>query len=1344
MLTLRRTLLSALFLLIISVPRVAAQSSRLFDVDRELTSSLINNLYQDAYGMLWVATEEGLNRYDGNKFRQYRHIEGDESSLCSNFVNSLFENSAGELIVCTNRGMQLYNPATGRFGALVKDHDGRALRASVVEAVRRLNGDYWIIGDSVRVMPASGSGSWGNRKLAKAPASCRSLKHVHCGISDSGDNLWLSLNERGLVCLTSDNKMYRFFGSPGDPVISCMAIGKDGQLYLGSTNQGLLRYNPDTRSFDRLSPSTGREIKSLYVDSNGQIMQATDGTGIMIYDPGTGTTSPMHFGNRQVNSAKAKTHRILRDDCDNLWIGMFQTGVMILPASSNAFAYIGPNSERYNVIGDNCISSIFKSSDGTIWVGADNDGIYALNPDMTLRSHFINDEISVPMTIFEDSRRNLWVGTYLSGVGIMDRTTGRMQRIRLPEQSGVQANMCFAITEDRDHNVWLGMMHSGLIRYNLETGAPSVDFPWRKKVDSFIASLYYSPTSNNLYIGTYSGLQVVSNLSNANAKVERMFDKMIIHSIDEDSYGTIWLGTSEGLLSFDPRTGKQNRYGTDSGLPLSTVYALRCDGGYVWMSLNSGIARFDTTTGNIATFFTGDGLLANEFYKNSVFRDSDGHIFFGGTGGITHFNPRDINNPGRQWTPRIVDIYTHGEPITGDIAPFAATKFNLRRHENSFSVEFGTRELGRPETVRFAYSIDGKPWETLPPNTYTVNFYDLDPGEHTLKFKTIDGATESPENMVSLSVAYPWYSAPWIRVVYAILTLMLIWGAVHAYNNRVRNRTCLVELQHSDQLNEARVRSYVNISHEIRTPMSLIISPLQKLITNDKDPSRQRQYHLIMRNAKRVLRLIDELMDVRKIEKHQMKLTFRNTPLVPFIQDVCDTFAHTVADKRQELTFHYSDEEIAADVDVANFDKILMNLVSNAVKYTPVGGEIRIDLTVKGNDAVITVTDTGQGIPDEDKKRIFERFYQVKGNESQGSGVGLHLAHQLAALHGGELTVTDNPDSEKGGTRFTLRVPLTNEQCEHSANSFMVIRKGLAGAEADAGNQPADTDQLNLPSEGKRRRRQANVTVLIVEDDEEIRNYLVSEISPYYKVVTSTNGREALDEIFSSPPALIVSDVMMPEIDGLQLTRTVKQNINLNNIPVVLVSALVQEENQIAAIDAGADAYFTKPFNIELLRERMAALIKRYKELEIRFSGNQVHDDKINNINVESADEKLIRRALRTINKNIKDPDFSVEKLALEVGMSRVHLHRRLKELTNQSPSDFIRNTRLRQAAKLLRTKNLTIAEAAFATGFNNSNTFSLAFKRLYGMNPSDYEDSMRNSKETEIATDDPAPKQDL
>lgn len=1295
------------------------QTFKIFDPDRELSSSLINALFQDSYGMMWIATEEGLNRYDGNKFNVYRNITSDSTSLCSNYVNSLFETGPGELFICTRRGIQMFCPASGTFSPRITDYNGTPFIASVVQAVKRNKNEYWVIGDSIRIFTPTADGFM-NGHLEKVPDNCSTLSHIHCGITDPEGNLWLSLSDRGIVRINKDNTLSHYFGLPGDPNVSSMTIGRDGLLYLGSTDHGLLRFNSSTDKFEFLSPSSGKEIKSLYVDRNGDILQATDGTGIIVYKPAENTTQTLSLGNSGVSSSKGKTHCVLRDADDNLWIGVFQTGVLMSSDITNSFAYIGSNTPTHDVIGSNCVSSIYRGEDGTLWIGTDNDGIYSLNNDYTLRSHFYNGEIAVPMCIFEDSRKNLWVGTYLHGVGTMDRNTGKMTRIQIPEQSDIPANMCFAITEDRDHNVWLGMLNSGLIKYDLDNNRAITDFPWRDQIARYIASLYYSGRTNTLYVGTYSGLEVVNNLSQPTADVIHLYQDDIVHSIDESGDGLIWVGTTNGLICYNPADGTTKRFNVTHDRHAGTVYAVRCDDRYVWMSLNSGISRLDPTDGSVAVFMVNDGLQGNEFYKNAVFKDRNGHIYFGGTKGITHFNPKEITTPGRQWTPRVIDIYSHGVPVGRETVPFVSKEIDLPHQDNSFSVEFGTRELGRPESVVFAYSIDGSQWEVLPSGTYTVNFHDLNPGKHKLAFKSIDNLVESPVETMTITVEHPWYTSPWVMAIYFIIIILLLWWTFYSYNNRMKNRAALVELQHSDQLNEARLRSYVNISHEIRTPMSLVISPLQKLLANDHDQMRQREYKLIMRNAKRVLRLIDELMDLRKIEKNQMHLNLQPTRIVPFIQDICDTFAQAVADKEISLAFLYDNQDITADIDRANFDKILMNLVSNAVKYTPKHGKITIRLRETDKNIEIRIIDTGVGIPESDRARIFERFYQVKDNKNSGTGVGLHLTKQLVTLHNGDLTVTDNPD--ENGTCFILTLPPASDQHISPDTAYKITKNTDISFEKN--DHIHELENMKIPDYDidpatKAKRHEAKV--LIIEDDEQIRDYITEELSDMFHVESCGTAEEAMDKIFTNPPQIILSDIMLPGMSGLELTRSLKQNINTNHIPVILLSALTRDEDTMKGIAAGADAYFHKPFNIELVKGRMAALIHRYRQLKNIYEGRQEQDEHIDNVEMESADEKFMRRVMAVINSHLDDPELSVEKMAADVGVSRVHLHRKLKELTNQSPSDFIRNTRLRQAASLLKQKKFSVAEVAYATGFCNASTFSSAFKKFYGQTPSTY-----------------------
>lgn len=1303
-----------------------AQSARTFNSDHDISSCLINQIYQARDGMIWIATENGLNRYDGNKFTIYRNTPGDTTSVCDNFIKSLFEDSEGRLYVCTRRGIQTYNAVTDNFRPRMRMDDGREFTASVSQMVRRNDNEYWVLGDSVKMFNIHGDRAFAIRNI---DVSNRELRHMHCAVVDPKGNVWMSKNQSGIYCIAPDNTLRHYHGHDGDPVISAMAIGSDGLLYLASSTQALMRYNSDKDSFDLLSGGDGKETKALFCDVNGDIVQVIDGNGVLAYTPATGATRNLFYNSSYYDLMRHKTHTVLRDAEGNLWLGMYQWGILMLPARANAFGYIGPKSADTDVIGNSCISAIFRDHNGTLWVGADNDGIYSLDGSFHPINHFTNNDIYSPMCIFEDSHNNMWVGTYNRGVGILDTTTGRLRHIDIERTPELPATHCFAITEDRNHNVWLGMLNSGLIRYDLATGHADTTFPWRRKIDPWIASLYYSQKTNALYVGSYSGLQIVSNVSLANPEIISILSDDVIISIDEDPNGNIWLGTTSGAVCISPDGSNITRPDLDSDQRFSTIYAVRCEGPNVWMSTNTGLVRYNSITDEFARYMVDDGLQGNEFYKSTAFHEPDGEMFFGGPGGITHFNPHSIDAPGRKWTPRIVGMYVHGTPVNpSDTALHEAGSFRLSADNNSISVEFGTREMSRPESVIFAYSLDGRNWETLPPGTNTLNFHNLGSGRHNLAFKTIDNGSESAVRAVMLNVDAPWFSTPWARGVYLVVILMIGWISLRGYRARMKSRAELLKLTHAEQINEARLQSFVNISHEIRTPLSLVISPLQKLLATDTDPARRREYGLILRNAKRILRHIDELMDLRKIEKNQMHLELQHTQLVPFVNDICETFALVTSGRNISLIFNYDDADIAADIDTANFDKVLMNLLSNAVKYTPDGGRIVISIThdEAADTVTISVADNGIGIPDDDKTRIFDRFYQAHGNKAGGTGVGLHLTKQLVELHGGTITVSDNA-SEQRGTCFAVTIPASHRGETHSVDS------------ADHGMTINDTKLILLPDidePDENRTHSAEGRLLIVEDDEQIRQYLARELSARYHVTTCNNGSEAMQLLFHQQFDLVISDIMMPVMDGLTLVRNIKGNITLNHLPVVLLTAMTRDEDNITALEAGADDYITKPFNIEIVKTKVGSLIARYRSLKNIYEGKQVHDEKIDEIAVPSSDEKLMNRIMTVLNREMSNPELSVEYLAREVGLSRVHLHRRLKAITNQSPRDFIRNTRLRAAATLLVEKRLSVAEAADLTGFNSSGNFTTGFKRLFGVTPSEYAEAHRQSaQKTEYHT---------
>ena len=805
------------------------------------------------------------------------------------------------------------------------------------------------------------------------------------------------------------------------------------------------------------------------------------------------------------------------------------------------------------------------------------------------------------------------------------------------------------------------------------------------------------------------------------------------------------MGSSEGLSGWNKKTKELTTYTTADGLPSNTIYAIQGEGkDFLWISTNAGISQFQKKNNKFINYYVSDGLQGNEFYKNASFKDKQGIIWFGGMNGITYFNPQDIINPAKTWNIRITDFFLHNNPVRKGMKSgihniincpvFNAKEFYLSYKDNVFSIEFATLELNAPEHINYLYSINDEKWISLPKGVNRISFSNLKPGTYNFKIRAKDNTVYSNIKEITIFISPAWYASWWAKVIYSLLLLTIIFIIILQIRHRYRMHQEMLQHIHAEQINEAKLQFFINISHEIRTPMSLIISPLQKLIKNEENNERLKIYHIIYRNAERILNLVNQLMDIRKIDKGQMFLMFRETNIIPFIEDLCTTFGQQANTKNIRLQLHSTLPELNVWVDTGNFDKIILNILSNAFKFTPEKGNI--DITIRtGEDntlpdplkqyAEIIIADTGTGIDEQEKERIFDRFYQIRNSQQNpkgGTGIGLHLTRSLVELHHGIIYVENN--KEQPGCRFIIRLPLGN--------------KHLRPEEVDNNEQKVTVAAPTVPvispiienEEEKKVRVKTKYHVLIVEDDEEIRNYIAQEFGDKFHIMESRNGKEALEQIFKKAPDLVISDIMMPEMDGLTLCRKIKQNVNLNHIPVILLTAKTREEDNLEGLNTGADAYIMKPFNIEILQKTVENLINIRQQLRKVFAGQQNQENKVQKLEVKSPDEKLMERVMKVINDNISNPNLTIEQITNEVGISRVHLHRKLKELTNQTTRDFIRNIRLKEAARLLSEKQHTISEIAMLTGFNDPNNFSTTFKELYGVPPSMYMKEQLSKKE--------------
>ena len=1221
------------------------------------------------------------------------------------------------------------------------------INANTPSIVERRNGEIWI-----------GTNGYGMFKLVEKEGELFFMQDNSNGNSlfidylfeDSQERLWI-ISPSSISLLENGQSIKQYLAGGMSEEFSSICEDAYGNLYVGSRYFGMFYYDEVKDDFISIPYPSKLVIRDLHLANQEEIYIATDGTGVKIYNIREKTIKESNFNVTTLEFSKAKVHSVLKDNRGNTWLGCYQKGVIIVPAITNGFNYIGYKSITSNSIGSSCVMAICRDHEGILWVGTDGDGLYATYPNGKMKAHYPNitgNESATIMSVYEDSKNQLWIGTYQKGVFKLNRATGQWESISVPDTTSQDKPRIYAFVEDANKQLWMGSMGAGLYKLDMQTNQikcmPSYngDIINNLKINAmhntWVNCLLLS-SNDKLYFGTYNGFGCMDlkteNFVSTYSSNQFMRGE-VCFTMHEDQDGDIWIGTNSGLKRFTPKTQEITSYTTENGLPSNTIYAIKGDyDNNLWISTSYGLSRLHIASETFVNFYARDGLQGNEFTRGAYFQGERGEINFGGTGGVTFFNPKEIINPNKKPQIQLSDFYIHDKPvhkgmksgnkeiITTDISN--AKEFNLSHMDNSLTIEFSAMEFYNPERISYQYNFNNNGWISLRNGENRVSFSDLEPGKYRFQVRAKDYSSFSDIIELNIIISPPWYETWWAKALYFLIFCGLFWFIIQQIRQRYHAKRQMMEHLHAEEINEAKLQFFINISHEIRTPMSLIISPLQRLIATDGDNERQQNYKLIYRNAERILQLINQLMDIRKIGKGQMQLRFKETDIVPFIKELYHNFEYQAKTKNITLGFTTAIEELKVWIDPKNFDKIIFNLLSNAFKYTPKGGHIQINLkTGHDSDAPspalcdyveIEVSDNGIGLQEEEINRIFDRFYQVRNGEnssSTGTGIGLNLTRSLVELHYGKITAKNNEGGV--GSSFTIRIPLGKD---HIPTKDIEATGSGSDVEVTPHTQVTNIEQEdlgNIRSKSKRR-------ILIVEDDEEIRHYLHRELGNDFHIQECDNGKDGLAMILQKAPDLVISDVMMPDLDGMSLCKKIKQNVNINHVPIILLTAKVRDEDTIEGLIQGADAYITKPFNIEVLRQTAINLIKGREMLKNTFGGKQVQENKFNKIEKESPDERLLNRVMKVINTNLSNTDLNVEMIATEVGISRVHLHRKLKELTNQSTRDFIRNVRLKQAASLLAEKKHNVAEVAALTGFPSLAYFSTAFKDLFGVSPTAY-----------------------
>ena len=1337
---------------------LAAQTGKFYSTNNELSSSLINQIFQDKRGFIWIATEYGLNRFDGLRFSNYKHMSGDSTSIKNNYVRTLYEDSRQNLLVGCIDGLMKYDSETDTFREIPMIRAGKQVFPHVTQMQKLHNGEIWAV--------TTGQGIFRlDEEKQQAVSIDAIMKQVNYNFQsnlyeDSDYNIWIGTEGHGLICYLPTTQEVRIFRYPAinDNYVSAIGEDKYGNLFIGTQKHGLSRYDREQNRFVPV-PYTGSEELSIYcltlVDDH--LLIGTDGQGLKTYNRMTGKIEDYSINSAPLDFSEGKIHAILEDRDKNLWVGLFQKGIVLIPKQENPFEYYGNKSIYYNPIGQGCVMSIYQDSNHHLWVAADNEGVFELDAEGRRLRHYQpgNNPRSMANTImcmYEDTNGDFWLGSYTRGLAKLNRRTGECE-YPLP----VDNEKIFSIAEDRHKNLYIATFGSGFYQYNLvtkelkhyESSKDETGDLTRNELANDWVNYIFCDSEGMIWLGHYKGISCFNpaNESFINyRKVNTLVEDRVGYVVQEDHAGNIWAGTTDGLYCFNKKTDELTCFTVADGLPNNVICGICEDEEHnMWISTYMGICKYDAKTGRYINYYAGDGLQGNEFTHGAFYKDEAGKVYFGGINGITYFQPSSIGSVLKDTKVWITDFSIFNQPVRKNTRSGRhtviytsvpdANMFQLAHYDNTFSIVFSTLQYNNPEQISYQYKIEelSNQWLSTEPGVNRVTYNNLLPGKYTFHVRALSHGNLSEIRTVKILITPPWYEMWWAYCIYAFLFGLLVLGIVNYILSRMRHRREIMKREHAEQLNEAKLQFFINISHEIRTPMTLIINPLEKLLAEKKGGEVQKTYLMIYRNAQRILRLINQLMDIRKLDKGQMFMKFRETDMVGFIDDVMLTFDYMARKKKIHFCFEHVMPQLKVWVDMNNFDKILMNIFSNAFKYTPEQGEITVTLST-GRDSTrrdplkeyfeITVTDNGIGLDREKIERIFERFYQIDNDVTKsnfGTGIGLHLSRSLVELHHGIILAENREDAP--GSRFIIRIPLGSahlrtdelEDVEAIITPHTVLVKPEK-TDLEGAFEEEEDEESKKAGKSKNRMR-----ILIVEDEEEILSYLKEELEGDYRIMTRKNGREAYDTILADTPDLVISDIMMPEMDGLSLCRKIKQNTNVNHVPVILLTAKSKPEDTMEGMATGADAYMVKPFNTELLKSTIANLIANRKLLKSKFSGAQQQEDKVQKLSMKSADEILMSKIMKVINENLSNPDLNVEMLAANVGLSRVHVHRKLKELTNLSARDFIKNIRLQQAAALLKEKKLTVSEVAYATGYTNLSHFSSSFKEVHGMSPKEY-----------------------
>lgn len=1318
--------LLSLFLGTMGVSRAATSYYfQRLDVNNGLSQNCVNTILQDRNGFMWFGTRDGLNRYDGTAFKVFRNDFSAGNGLKNNFITSLFEDRGGKIWVGTDMGVCIYDPESERFEAFpLKAANGRSIEKTVTKVGEGRPGRILIaVHNSGLFEYDLDAGTLTNYPLEK-------YGNVREFAVEKGGKLWLAFY--GGIYYTEgpvDDLEHYTLSDGSAPftreAISKIFFGNHNKMYLSSERNGVYELNLITNDLRKLKLNEGSGrvfVRALIPYTDTQLWIGTEG-GVYIYDLNNDRCQRLTSRSFDPYSISDNAiYSIFKDRDDGVWLGSFFGGVNYWSDRNPHFNKYYPSVEEGSIGGYRIREICGGAKADELWIGTEDAGLFRFDKTTRKFHHY------APSGNFPNIHglcldgRDLWVGTFSNGVRVIDTETGRMRAYYADDSpQTIRDNYVFSIYKASTGYIYLGTANF-LIRYDRRSDS----FSRIREVDGNLIYDIREDSSGNLWVATYanglffhdSKLGTWEHYGHAGGAGRLPIDKVL--SIFEDSRKRIWITTQGGgVCRFIPEEKRFEEFNSTDGLPNDVVFQIKeDDSGIFWMTTNKGLVKFDPDRQKVIKVYTvADGLLSGQFNYKSGYRDQNGDIYFGTTAGMISFGRNDIREQEHSTSLFITDFFLFDQPVPVGVAgsPLKKSiafsdKLTLKHNQNTFSFHIAALNYASLKSERPMYKLEGIDPEWLPiPESWSISYSWVPHGRYMLRIRNGESGVPGEEKRLEVEIRPPFWLTRTAYGAYVLLFCLGIW-LLYSYSdrrNRQKRQRMLDRFKQSKEkeLYESKISFFTHVTHEIRTPLTLIKGPLESVLAKDTVTDREtlEDLQIMRQNVNRLHDLTNQLLDFRNSEQESLVLNYVKCDVAQSVRDIFKRFQPLAKQKGYRFSLDVADAAFLATIDTEAFTKIVSNLLTNALKYGDSWIEVCLDTSQAPEGRFgISVKNDGEPIPDDMKEAIFKPFmrYTTSRNSNiPGTGIGLSLARFLAEQHGGALTV----DNAAGRTCFTLMLPVEQE------HTFDI------GVQPESWDDDADTVETDFSHPDDDR-----TTILIVEDDPSLQKFIHRHLGRKYSVLLAENGEEALRLLSDHLVNIVVSDVMMPVMDGIELCRAIKSNVNYCHIPVILLTAKTLAQSKIEGVEAGADSYIEKPFSMEYLLAVIGNLIRNRSTLKKIFT--QYPMTALSNMTtLAKADEDFLRRIHDVIRLNVSNPDLKMKSIAETLNMSRASFYRKIKGVLDLSPNEYLRIERLKEAARLLHDGDYQVSEVCYMVGFNSLSYFSKCFYKQYGVLPKDY-----------------------